>query len=247
MYHLNCFKDIHYPPVYPLLNRTLLTLYMYILISLLSCQCTNILRSWPVTVFFISDYFFLRAVIKYFHPKAWKQCGIPIFCWSSVGLDNTLCPCSLVLWSRAIPLPLSPRICNIIPISRLSLQTVFDGSLPCPWVYALVFCFVFFVFIYDAHEMHTISQLKSAFHDNNKITLWGTLFFSSVGFGKFYTFLWSNKNECLCIYPVCMIGLLTNLNPVDIVIEFSLIKINEIELSVRSNSDENDANSQRVF
>lgn len=44
-----------------------------------------------------------------------------------------------------------------------------------------------------------------------------------------------------------MIGLLTNLNPVDIVIEFSLIKINEIELSVRSNSDENDANSQRVF
>lgn len=40
-----------------------------------------------------------------------------------------------------------------------------------------------------------------------------------------------------------MIGLLTDLNPVDIVIEFSLIKHNEIELSVRSNSDENDPNS----
>lgn len=182
---------------------------MYILISLLSCQCTNILRSWPATVFFfISNYFILRAVIKYcFHPKAWKQYGIPIFCWSSLGLDNTLCPCSLVLRSRAIPLPLSPRICNIIPISRLSLQTVFDGSLPCPWVYALVFCFCFVGFlIYDAHEMHTISQLKSAFHDNNEIVLWGT--------GKFYTFLWSNKNKCLCIYPVRLIGLLTNLDPV---------------------------------
>lgn len=108
--------------------------------------------------FFISNYFFLRAVIKYcFHPKAWKQYGIPIFCWSSLGLDNTLCPCSLVLRSRAIPLPLSPRICNIIPISRLSLQTVFDGSLPCPWVYALVFCFCFVGFFnlrctWNAHD-----------------------------------------------------------------------------------------------
>lgn len=159
--------------------------------------------------FFISNYFFLRAVIKYcFHPKAWKQYGIPIFCWSSLGLDNTLCPCSLVLRSRAIPLPLSPRICNIIPINPIISSNSFWRILTVPvGLRTRFFVFVLWVFlIYDAHEMHTISQLKSTFHDNNEIVLWGT--------GKFYTFLWSNKNKCLCIYPVRLIGLLTNLDPV---------------------------------